>query len=118
MSRSTNNPATRHRKNKIFLRAKGFRGGSRKLLRSAKDAVRRAMLHQYRDRRLRKRDFRRLWIVRISAATRLQGMTYSQFMGAITKAGIAIDRKMLADLAVRDFAAFSAIVEKAKAQIA
>jgi len=114
MTRSINNPATRHRKTKLFARAKGFRGGSRKLLRSMKDAVRRALLHQYRDRRLRKRDFRSLWIIRIGAAARQHQMTYSQFMGGLTAAGIAIDRKMLADLAVRDIEAFATLVKTVK----
>jgi len=118
MSRATNNPATRHRKNKLFTRAKGFRGGSRKLLRSVKDAVRRALQHQYRDRRLRKRDFRRLWITRISAAARLHGLSYSQFMHGLDVAGVAIDRKMLADLCVRDEAVFAELVATAKAKLA
>ena len=118
MARSTNNPATRHRKTRLFNQAKGFRGGARKLLRSTKDAVRKALLHQYRDRRLRKRDFRALWITRISAAARLHDMTYSRFMGGLAKAGIIIDRKMLADLAVRDDKAFTAVVEAAKKALA
>ncbi len=118
MSKSTNNPATRHRKTRLFKLAKGFRGGARKLLRSTKDAVRKALLHQYRDRRLRKRDFRRLWITRISAAARQNGISYSSLMGGIVKAGIRIDRKMLADLAVRDAGAFAAVVEAAKKELA
>jgi len=118
MPRSINNPATRHRKTKLFHLAKGFRGGARKLLRSTKDAVRKALLHQYRDRRLRKRDFRRLWITRISAAARMHDLSYSRLMGGIVKAGILIDRKMLADLAVRDANAFTAIVEAAKKELA
>jgi large subunit ribosomal protein L20 len=118
MPRASNNPATRHRKNRLFHRAKGFRGGARKLLRSTKDAVRKALQHQYRDRRLRKRSFRALWITRISAAARLHDMTYSRFMGGLCKAGILIDRKMLADLAVRDDKAFAAIVEAAKKELA
>ena len=92
--------AARNRaKNRIFRRAKGFRGGRGKLLRTAKESVIRAGAYAYRDRRVRKREFRRLWIARISAAVRANGINYSEFMHGMKLAGIEIDRKVLADIA-------------------
>ncbi len=101
----------------MLLRAKGFRGFRSKLFRYAKDAVRKAMTYEYRDRKKRKGQFRRLWIQRISAATRNEGLTYSRFIEGLNAAGIEADRKILADLAVKDAAAFSAIVAQAKAAL-
>jgi len=115
MPRATNSPASRARRKRVLLRAKGFRGFRSKLFRYAKDAVRKAMTYEYRDRKKRKGQFRRLWIQRISAATRNEGLTYSRFIEGLVAAGIEADRKILADLAVKDAAAFSAIVAQAKA---
>ena len=114
MPRSTNSPASRNRKKRIIKRAKGFRGFRSKLYRYAKDAVVKARQYEYRDRKKRKGQFRRLWIQRISAASRAQGLTYSRFMEGLKAAEINVDRKILADLAVNDIAAFNSIVEQAK----
>ena len=114
MPRATNNPAARKRKNKVFKRAKGFVGGRRRLLRTAKETVQRAMAYATRDRRVRKREFRRLWTSRINAACRLNGTTYSRFISGLKKAKINLDRKSLADIAVRDMNAFKALVEAVK----
>ena len=94
--------------------AKGYVGGRHRLYRTAVDAVHRALAYAYRDRRKRKRDFRRLWITRISAAARLHGITYSRLMEALKKAHVELDRKVLAELAVSDPAGFSKIVQMAK----
>jgi large subunit ribosomal protein L20 len=114
MSRATNSPASRKRRKRTLLRAKGFRGFRSKLFRYAKDAVRKAQTYEYRDRKKRKGQFRRLWIARISAATRNEGLTYSRFMEGLKAAGIETDRKILSDLAIVDAAAFSAIIAQAK----
>lgn len=100
----------RRRRNKILKAAKGFRGGHSKLFKTAAITVNRARAFAYRDRRARKRDFRQLWILRINAAARENGLTYSILMGAIRKAGVGLDRKVLADLAVNDPAAFAKVV--------
>ncbi|MBK1827724.1 50S ribosomal protein L20 [Haloferula rosea] len=115
MPRATNSPASRARRKRVLLRAKGFRGFRSKLYRYAKDAVRKAHEYEYRDRKKRKGQFRRLWIQRISAATRAEDLTYSRFIEGLNAAGIEVDRKVLADLAVHDAEAFSAIVAQAKA---
>ena len=115
MPRATNSPASRARRKRVLLRAKGFRGFRSKLFRYAKDAVRKAHQDEYRDRKKRKGQFRRLWIQRISAATRNEGLTYSRFIEGLNAVGIEADRKILADLAVTDAAAFSAIIAQAKA---
>jgi len=115
MPRATNSPASRKRRKRVLLRAKGFRGFRSKLYRYAKDAVYKARQYEYRDRKKRKGQFRRLWIQRISAAVRNEGLTYSRFIEGLKAAHIDLDRKVLADLAVVDAAAFSAIVEQAKA---
>ena len=109
---------SRRRRKKILELAKGFRGGRSKLFRTAKNAVIKALTYSYRDRRRRKRDFRRVWIVRINAAARENGLSYSKFMNGLKRAAIEIDRKVLADLAVFDKAAFAQIAEKAKASLA
>jgi large subunit ribosomal protein L20 len=106
------------RHKKILALAKGFRGRRKNVFRIAKQAVMKAGQYAYRDRRTRKRVFRQLWIARINAASRQAGVTYSQFMAGLKKARIEIDRKMLAELAVNDPAAFGSIVDKVKAQLA
>lgn len=118
MPRARNGAVARARHKKVLAQAKGFQGRRKNTFRTAKQAVMKAAQYAYRDRRNRKRDFRRLWIVRINAAAREQGLTYSQFIAGLNKAGITLDRKVLADLAVHDKAAFGAIVEQAKAQLA
>ncbi|MDX1681013.1 MAG: 50S ribosomal protein L20 [Akkermansiaceae bacterium] len=117
MPRATNSPASRARRKRVLQRAKGFRGFRSKLYRYAKDAVRKAQQYEYRDRKKRKGQFRRLWTQRINAAARAEGLTYSRFIEGIKAAGIETDRKILADLAVHDAAAFSAIVAQAKAAL-
>jgi large subunit ribosomal protein L20 len=114
MPRVKNAVARLRRKKKIMRAAKGARGGRSKLYKSAKENVERGWRYAYRDRRLRKRDFRQLWIVRINAAARLHDLSYSRFMAGLKKAGVEVNRKMLADLAVRDPVAFEALAEVAK----
>ena len=114
MPRATNSPASRKRRKRILLRAKGFRGFRSKLYRYAKDAVYKARQYEYRDRKKRKGQFRRLWIQRISAAVRAEGLTYSRFIEGLKTASIDLDRKVLADLAVTDPAALSAIIAQSK----
>ena len=106
------------RHKKILSLAKGYRGRRKNVFRVAKEAVMKAGQYAYRDRRTRKRVFRSLWIARINAAARSHGVTYSRFMAGLKKAAIEIDRKVLADLAVNDPAAFGSIVDKVKAQLA
>jgi large subunit ribosomal protein L20 len=118
MPRVKRGVTARARHKKILALAKGFRGRRGNVFRVAKQAVMKAGQYAYRDRRNKKRDFRRLWIARISAAVRECGMTYSQFINGMTKAGIALDRKVLADIAVHDPVAFAGIVEQAKAGLA
>jgi large subunit ribosomal protein L20 len=117
MPRATNAPASRRRRKKIIKEAKGFRGRRSKLFRYAKNAVMKARIYAYRDRKNRKRNFRMLWQLRINAAARALGLTYSRFMEGLKAAGIDLDRKMLADLAVKDEAAFKAIFDQAKAAL-
>ena len=114
MPRVRSNVARLKRKKKIMRAAKGARGGRSKLYKSAKETVERGLAYAYRDRRNRKRDFRRLWIVRINAACRVHELSYSRFMNGLRKAGVEINRKMLADLAVRDPVAFGELAEVAK----
>lgn len=109
--------ATRKRRKKVLKLAKGYYGGKSKLFRTAKQAVMKSHQYAYVGRKQRKRDFRRLWITRISAAAKMNGMNYSTFMNGIKKAGIVMNRKMLAELAVSDADAFAALVEKAKAAL-
>jgi large subunit ribosomal protein L20 len=109
---------TAHARHKKILKlAKGFRGRRKNVFRVAKQAVMKAGQYAYRDRRTRKRVFRALWIARINAASRASGVSYSKFMAGLKKAGIELDRKVLADMAVRDPAAFSGIVAQVKAQL-
>jgi large subunit ribosomal protein L20 len=114
MPRVRSNVARLKRKKKIMRAAKGARGGRSKLYKSAKENVERGLRYAYRDRRQRKRDFRKLWIVRINAAARLHDLSYSRFMSGLKRAGVEINRKVLADLAVRDPAAFGELAEVAK----
>ena len=114
MPRATNNPASRHRRKKILKAAKGYWGRKSKTLKNAKEAVDRSMLYAYRDRRARKRDFRRLWIIRINAAARLHGLSYSKFMHALKENGVELDRKALAEMAVNDPAGFEKLAAMAK----
>lgn len=114
MPRVTNSPASRRRRKKILKQAKGYRGGRSKLLRTANNAVDRALQYAYRDRRQKKRNFRALWITRINAAARQHGLTYSRFMAGLKRDGIDINRKVLANLAVTDANAFAALAERVK----
>jgi len=118
MPRVKRGVTARARHKKILDQAKGFRGRRGNVYRIAKEAVMKAGQYAYRDRRQKKREFRALWIARINAAVRELGMTYSVFMNGLTKAEIDIDRKVLADLAVHDKAAFAKIAEQAKASLA
>jgi large subunit ribosomal protein L20 len=115
MTRVKRGNVARKRRKKILKLAKGFRGSHSKLFRTANQQVMKALRNAYRDRRKKKRDFRRLWIVRINAAARLQGISYSVLTGKLKKAEIEINRKMLAQLAVLDPDAFNQVVEVAKA---
>lgn len=117
MPRVNHAVATKKRKKKVLKQAKGYWGGRSRLFRTAREAVDRAQVYAYRDRRQRKRDFRRLWITRINAAARINGMSYSQLIHGLDKAEIGINRKVLADLAVRDPAAFTAVVEQARSHL-
>jgi large subunit ribosomal protein L20 len=118
MPRVKRGVTARARHKKILALAKGYRGRRKNVYRVAKQAVMKAGQYAYRDRRTRKRVFRSLWIARINAAARSHGVTYSRFMAGLKKASIEIDRKVLADLAVNDPAAFGGIVDKVKAQLA
>lgn len=115
MPRAMNNPAAKRRHRKVLKAAKGNYGGRRRLYRTAKETVNKGMAYAYRDRRAKKRDFRRLWIIRINAAVRLYGLNYSRFIDGLNKAGITLDRKVLADMAVRDSVGFGKLVEVVKA---
>jgi len=114
MPRVSRGPASHRRRKKILKAAKGYVGGRRKFYKTAKETVMRARNYAYRDRRVRKRAFRGLWIARINAAVRMNGMTYSVFTNACKKAGIEINRKMLAYIALEDPQGFALIVEQAK----
>jgi len=107
----------RRRRKKILKLAKGYRGGRSKLFRTATDAVDKALMYAYRDRRARKRDFRRLWITRINAAARMNNLSYSKFIHGLKLAGIELDRKILAELAVSDPSGFSQIAKTAAQQL-
>jgi large subunit ribosomal protein L20 len=107
----------RKRRKKILKLAKGYRGGRSKLFRTAADSVDKALMYAYRDRRVRKRDFRRLWITRINAAARMYNLSYSKFMHGLKLGGIELDRKVLAELAISDPAGFAQIVKLASEQL-
>ena len=113
MPRVRTSVASRRRRKRVLNMAKGYWGGRSKTYTVAKHAVEKGLQYAYRDRRKRKQQFRRLWIVRINAAARLNGTTYSRLMGALHKAGIELDRKVLADLAMHDPPAFSRVVQAA-----
>ena len=117
MPRATNSPASRKRRKRTIAKAKGYRGFRSKKYKYAKDAVRKAMQYAYRDRKNHKRTFRALWIQRINAACRARDITYSRFMEGLNAAGVEVDRKILADLAVHDATAFDAIFEQAKSAL-
>jgi large subunit ribosomal protein L20 len=114
MSRATGAPSSRRRRKKILKAAKGYRGSRSKLLRTATETVHRAGQYAYRDRKRRKGDMRRLWIIRINAGARMHGLSYSQFMHGLKTASVEVDRKMLADMAVNDLEGFGKLVAIAK----
>lgn len=111
MPRVTRGFKARRRRNRVLKQAKGFRGGRSRLYRTATEAVDRALVYAYRDRRTKKRDFRRLWITRISAGAKMNGMNYSKFMGGLKKAGIELDRKVLSNMAILDAEAFTELTK-------
>jgi large subunit ribosomal protein L20 len=111
MPRAKGGPKTRQRRKKRLKQAKGYYGGKSRLFRTATEAVDKSNLYAYRDRRQRKRDFRRLWIARINAAAELQGLSYSRFISGLKGAGINLDRKILADMAVNDAEGFTKLVQ-------
>ncbi|HOK53784.1 MAG TPA: 50S ribosomal protein L20 [Armatimonadota bacterium] len=108
---------THKRHKKVLDRAKGYWGGRSRLFKTAKEAVMHSMQYAYRDRRNKKREFRRLWIARINAACREQGMTYGRFIEGLSKAGVQLDRKMLSEMAIHDAQGFAKLVEQARAQV-
>ncbi|MEJ3826497.1 50S ribosomal protein L20 [Campylobacter jejuni] len=114
MARVKTGVVRRRRHKKVLKLARGFYSGRRRHFRKAKEQLERSLVYAYRDRRRKKRDFRRLWIVRINAACRLNDLSYSRFINGLKKAGIELDRKILADLAMNDSAAFAKIAEAAK----
>ena len=117
MPRSTHSVARNKRKKKVLGAAKGYFGGRSKLYRTAKDAVEKGWEHAYRDRRKKKRNFRRLWITRINAAAREHDISYSRFMNGLKRAGVELDRKALADLAIRSPDAFASLADRAKSAL-
>ncbi len=117
MPRATNAPASRERRRRRLDQAAGFRGSRSKLFRQATEAVDRAMRMATEHRKLKKRDYRRLWIVRVNAASRAQGLTYSRLIEGLTKAGITLNRKMLSEIAIHDPEGFNAIVKQAQAAL-
>ena len=114
MPRTKNSVASRERRKRYLKAAKGYYGGRSKLYRTARETVERSLAYAYRDRRQRKRDFRRLWIARINAAARLNGLSYNRFISGLHKAEVDVNRKMLAEMAVNDEAAFQQLAELAK----
>ena len=107
----------KRRHNKYLKMAKGYRGAGSRLYRTARERVEKALTHAYKDRKRKKREFRKLWIMRINAAARINGMSYSRLMNGLSKAGIELNRKVLADMAVRDPQVFAKIAEAAKAKV-
>ena len=118
MSKAPRSVASRLRRKRVLKQAKGFRGRRKNNITTANAAVDRSMQHAYIGRKLRKRNFRALWIQRINAAVRLHGLTYGRFIDGLGKAGVAVDRKMLSDLAIHEPEAFKALVEKAQSALA
>ena len=117
MPRVKHGVATKRRKKKLLKEARGFWGAKSRLFRTAQEAVNRAQVYAYRDRRAKKRDMRSLWIMRINAAAHLHGLSYSRMIHGLSKAGIEINRKLLADMAIQEPTAFAAIAEKVKAHL-
>ncbi|MBC2593068.1 50S ribosomal protein L20 [Ruficoccus amylovorans] len=117
MPRATNAPASRERRKRVLKSTKGYFGNKSRLFRYAKDAAMHAGVYAYRDRRKKKTEFRQLWIIRINAACRINGIAYSRFMAGLKAANIELDRKALSELAIHDEAAFAALVEKAKTAV-
>lgn len=118
MPRAAGGPSSRRRRKKYLKMAKGYVGGRRRLYRTARETVERGLLFAYRDRRVRKRMFRGLWNMRISAGAKLNGISYSRFISGLKKAGVELDRKILADLAACDATVFNQLTQVAKAQLA
>jgi large subunit ribosomal protein L20 len=118
MPRVKRGTKARQRRKKIMKLAKGYTGGRRRQYRQARETVERGLAYSYRDRRVKKRNFRQLWIIRINAAARLNGLSYGQLIHGLTQAKVGVDRKVLADLAMQDPQAFSAVVEVAKSHLA
>ena len=116
--RTTKGPARNKAKRRLFRKVKGYRGGRGKLLRTAKETILRAGQFAFRDRRVRKREFRKLWIIRINAAVRERGLHYSTFVHGLKKANVELDRKMLSEMAIYDPAAFDIVVEQVKEALA
>lgn len=117
MSRAVNGTVSRRRRKKVLKLAKGYRSVRSVAFRKAREAVEHGLSYAYRDRRQRKRDFRRLWIARINAATRAEGMTYSQFMHGLKKANVDLDRKVLSDMAIHNEKSFKTLLDTARAQL-
>ncbi|MEW6752649.1 MAG: 50S ribosomal protein L20 [Candidatus Latescibacterota bacterium] len=117
MPRVKHSVATKNRKRKVLKQTRGYWGARSRLFKTAQEALDRAQLYAYRDRRNRKRDFRRLWVMRINAAARLNGLTYSQLIHGLAKAGSQVNRKILADMAVSDPEGFTAIAQQARAHL-
>lgn len=117
MTRAVSGTVSRKRRKKVLRMAKGFRSVRSKVFRKAREAVEKALSYAYRDRKVRKRDFRRLWIARINAAVRAEGLTYSKFMYGLKKANIELDRKVLSDMAIRNEKSFKVLLETARAQV-
>ena len=117
MTRAVNGTVSRTRRKKVLRMAKGFRSVRSRVFRKARESVEKALCYAYRDRRARKRDFRRLWIARINAAVRADGMTYSQFMHGLKKANVELDRKVLSDMAIHNEQSFRSLVDTARAQL-
>jgi large subunit ribosomal protein L20 len=117
MPRVKSGPKSRRRRKKILKLAKGYVGGRGKLYKSARETVERGLVFAYRDRRVRKREFRGLWIQRVNAGTRICGLSYSQFMKGLKQAGVELDRKILADLAVSDMPTFTQIAQLARTRL-
>ncbi|QDS97642.1 50S ribosomal protein L20 [Adhaeretor mobilis] len=115
--RTTKGSARNRAKNRLFKKTKGYRGGRGKLLRTAKETLVKAEAYAFRDRRVRKREFRKLWIIRINAAARERGMRYGQLIHGLKKAEIELDRKTLSEMAINDPAGFDAVLEKARAAL-
>jgi large subunit ribosomal protein L20 len=116
--RTTKGAARNQSKRRLYKRAKGYTGGRGRLLRSVKETLLRAGAYAFRDRRVRKREFRKLWIIRINAAVRQRGLRYSEFIHGLSKSGLELDRRSLSEMAIHDPASFDAVVERVKAALA